>query len=1029
MKTDPEFVRPSATYRVKPFWFWNGEINEAELVNQLKEMKAQGIGGVFISARQGMTIPYLSKRWFELVRFACLEANKLGIEAWLYDEYPYPSGMSGGEVILQHPEAKQMRLEHRRFEVAGETPLKFDLGWTQILSAQAYPIVDGRIDWQGAIDLQDDIGNLQVETLFQQAGLTNYTNKRFFSYGPHHVLTATLPSGQWRIEIYTQGPSADFKYFGSFFDPCNLPAVQTFIQTTHEQYRKHVGDLFGDQILGVFADETGFQGPLPWSKELPAFFEARYGYSLLSVLPALHNASYPRATRIRYEFFQAASDLLIQNFHKPIADWCAAQGIKYVTEVPSWRMDTQQYSAVVGGDCAHEKLGKPLPVILDTALKNYRSNAKMVSSLARQLNKPFAMIESFHSVGWTMTLQDAKWMLDRLSSFGINFNVLHAFYYTVADITKYDAAPSQFMQNPYWPYYHLLADYVARMNYLTTNAVVACDVAVLDPVASFWTKLGNTPGGFHYRGDDAGEKARLEPQINEWIGICKTLLAHQVNYDHLDAQLLAKAQVQGATIRLGQASYRAVILPSMDCIEASVLTKLTEFVANGGTVISTGQLPHITIQGTASDQETAQAWARMFKQGTAYSAVDYTSPRFITLCQTVDSKPFVTQVIAGDESEVLITQRRAQAQALIQLVNQGCQPVTVALQLRDHSMMNLVQLDLAQGKTKPFVTQQTSCQVHLAAYASAWYVTDPQASAGLPAVMDTIQVPMAGQWSVQIAGDNVLKLSGWQMQIASHAAVPIVEKTFIEQCVDTQALGGEMIEYHSNFGTPRKLMPKYPLAVHYHTAFTCDQLPKQLRLLKDLHSIAGDHSVVLNGQPIPAESWQMHRFYDQSNQVCDIAQLVHVGENTIDLTVTVTKDSDGLRAPLYLLGQFGVGRGGIVTALPQTAQPDAHWVQGFPYYSGEMTFKKQFTKQALAAAATDQRLTLDFNVPHYDCLRVVINGVDLGVQAYTPYVWQVPAGVIEDHNEVAVTVINSMANMFEGEYFDYTQHATLPIVP
>lgn len=139
----------------------------------------------------------------------------------------------------------------------------------------------------------------------------------------------------------------------------------------------------------------------------------------------------------------------------------------------------------------------------DEYIHNYRSNAKAVSSLARQLGKKYAMIESFHSVGWTMTLQDAKWMIDRLGSSGINLYNFHAFYYTIQDITKHDAPPSQFLQNPYWKYYRKLADYVGRMGVMVTNTDADIQIAVLDPVAALWTKLGNPFHGF-----PTGVKAR-----------------------------------------------------------------------------------------------------------------------------------------------------------------------------------------------------------------------------------------------------------------------------------------------------------------------------------------------------------------------------------------------------------------------------------------------------------------------------------------------------------------------------------------
>ena len=115
MVSEKAFANPPVSSRIKPFWFWNGTMTREEISHQIKEMADKGLGGMFICARQGMDVPYLSGKWFELVDFACREAKRYGLEAWLYDEYPYPSGMSGGEVLLEHPEAEHKILKHKKF--------------------------------------------------------------------------------------------------------------------------------------------------------------------------------------------------------------------------------------------------------------------------------------------------------------------------------------------------------------------------------------------------------------------------------------------------------------------------------------------------------------------------------------------------------------------------------------------------------------------------------------------------------------------------------------------------------------------------------------------------------------------------------------------------------------------------------------------------------------------------------------------------------------------------------------------------
>lgn len=137
MNWETEFKNPPVRNRIKPFWFWNGEITKEEIDEQLKEMADKGLGGAFICARQGLSIPYLSKEWFELTEYAARKAKELGLETWLYDEYPYPSGMSGGEVMLRHPEAEQMILEHKSFNVEAGKTLEENLGWARVLYAKA----------------------------------------------------------------------------------------------------------------------------------------------------------------------------------------------------------------------------------------------------------------------------------------------------------------------------------------------------------------------------------------------------------------------------------------------------------------------------------------------------------------------------------------------------------------------------------------------------------------------------------------------------------------------------------------------------------------------------------------------------------------------------------------------------------------------------------------------------------------------------------------------------------------------------
>ncbi len=86
-----------------PFWFWNDRLAADEIRWQVGQMAAQGLRGFFIHPRQGMGQPYLSDAFFDMVAAALDAAERHGLLVHLYDEYPYPSGVAGGEVTEGNP--------------------------------------------------------------------------------------------------------------------------------------------------------------------------------------------------------------------------------------------------------------------------------------------------------------------------------------------------------------------------------------------------------------------------------------------------------------------------------------------------------------------------------------------------------------------------------------------------------------------------------------------------------------------------------------------------------------------------------------------------------------------------------------------------------------------------------------------------------------------------------------------------------------------------------------------------------------
>ena len=182
----------------------------------------------------------------------------------------------------------------------------------------------------------------------------------------------------------------------------------------------------------------------------------------------------------------------------------------------------------------------------------------------------------------------------------------------------------------------------------------------------------------------------------------------------------------------------------------------------------------------------------------------------------------------------------------------------------------------------------------------------------------------------------------------------------------------------------------------------------------------------MNGSPLREEDFY-HRFInDQNNQLCDISRLIRSGENEIKIEVTAMSESDGVRDPLCLLGSFGV-QDLRLTSMPHTARFEPEYTKGFPYYSGHLHFKTKVEIQKENLPEVFQ-LRFDFEDRCLDCLSVKINGHDLGIRAFTPYVWECRKEWIrEDDNEIELVRTNTLANMLDGTYFDYDSHRLVNI--
>lgn len=1088
--TMQSFQNPDATYRIHPFWFWNGEMDDDQIRYQIDEMADKGLGGFFVCARQGLEVPYLSDAWFDKVRVAVEAAQRRNLNVWLYDEYPYPSGIAGGEVTLEHPEAKHYTLTHRAERVQGGEHLSVELPWARILYAKAIPVSpSGDKLWNEAVDVRSAIGNYQAEPIFQKAGLTAYNQKRFFTYRTVQKIEWTAPAGEWEVLIMQEKEIEDFKYYGTFVDPCNHEAMATFIRLTHDKYAQHFGEYFGNTIKGMFTDEIGLLGKMPWSPKLSEFFIEQHGYDLRDHLHALLYEEADDAAKIRYDYYQAIHLLLLDAYHKQVHDWCEQYGLKYVTEVPSVRHTTQLYSHVPGGDTAHEKLGRSLDWILNNQAESFRSSAKMVSSIARQLGRERNLIECFHSVGWSMTLQDAKWMIDRMAAQGTNFFNFHAFFYTLDALMKHDAPPSQFLQNPYWPHFKQLGDYVGRISYVMSCGQAEIKVAVVQPTTSLWAHMGNPFHHFDYGGNQTEDKRKLDDLKAWWTRICNELTYIGRDYDHLDAGLLAEADVENGNLSLGNAGYSVIILPPMTNLESDAWAKLQTFIAQGGTVISMGQLPYQVIDPNGWDAaaaghafglpqgadeafwsaagEAPLTWskgaANAYHLPFAASAdADKVLGSMSALLEELQPLTVKLQPAYGGRSLLTQTRRIDADTFLVFVSNQEEAPRDMDVRISEALWgetaggayaFEFAELSLDRGDETAVEAAKEgeaawSLPVPLGSFESRLFrVTRKAASEAVEAAPQkpwslTVDASESVLWTMQTEQDNAVRLDAFQLSVqgvngpqdAADGEAPLVQvKTFIDQCADLASSTQLPVKMSQLFGTPMQISLSYPLQARYTTTLTVEQPLDKVRLVMDQGAVSGSGSITVNGHRLQQADFARSFLYDYMNVGCDITSYIREGVNEIAVDVEIAHDWNGLIDALYVTGTFQVGfdaaqRPVLTRPVVQEQPLTAGPYAGYPYFAGTISFSRELQLETLPAADRFELTFQGLDAQFHEVAEVLVNGQSLGARTWMPYRFGGSASLLrEGANRIEVRVTNTLIGLLEGKYFDYAKHELKPV--
>lgn len=405
-------------YQSIPFWSWNNEIDEAELVRQIEDMKSVGIGGFIMHARTGLKTEYLSEKWFSCVEACLNKARELHMNAWVYDENGWPSGFVGGKML----ENEAWRAQFLTYEVRKD----FD--------PTAFCVYE-----------ETEKGYVRISA--SKENLETY----------HCVYLGTSPANT---------------------DILNPEVVDEFIRQTHEEYYKRFADRFGKELVGFFTDEPQFyryETPYTRAAEKP-YFEA-YGEDIREglIYLFLHDE---RGYAFRQRYYTLLNKLYAENFYKKLYDWCEAHNCKLTGHSISEDslcgqmlggagvMTTYEYEHIPGID----KLGRDYTRDLAP---------KQIGSVASQLGFKQVLTETFACCGYDVTPKELKSVAEAQYFNGVNLMCQHLFPYSLASQGKTDHPPVFSKHSNWWEGFKNFNDYFTRLGFLIANTEDVTDALVI----------------------------------------------------------------------------------------------------------------------------------------------------------------------------------------------------------------------------------------------------------------------------------------------------------------------------------------------------------------------------------------------------------------------------------------------------------------------------------------------------------------------------------------------------------------------
>jgi hypothetical protein len=547
----PGFQSPPPGYGEVPFWWWTGDdLDTDRLIGQIEALHKKGISGVQVNYSHADTPgwltdqdapPLFTEAWwavYQKVAQACSDRNMgIGLSTYTLD---WPRGATNlfYGLFYSKPELNAIQLEKEGpWDVKGGQ--RFERSVPQdVFALQAYRVKEGKPE-RGGKDLTSQLKN--------------------------GAIAWQAPEGEWQVWAFRA-----VRKPGSL-NPLMAGAGDTVIRGFFQPFEDRAPGKSSHGLNYFFNDELhiGVE-KFAWNGDFAEQFQKRKGYDLLDVLPAMWQDIGAITPKVRMDYADVRMALMEERYFQPVYAWHASRGLIFGCDSGGRGLHPNEFGDYFRATRWYSAPGHDTPGGRADLIKG-----KVSSSIANLYQRPRVWLEGYHSLGWGATPEQIMFATRENYLYGTTLFNLHGLYYATYGSYWEWAPPCYHFRMPYWRHMDTFLGYFDRLSYLLSQGHLACDVAVVYPVAPYEAEMD---------GNAAKETA---------FALARKLFATGINFEFIDNDSLARAVVEGGLLKVKDAgaAYRAVVFPNMKAARWPSLEKAAAFAQAGGNVYSVGALP------------------------------------------------------------------------------------------------------------------------------------------------------------------------------------------------------------------------------------------------------------------------------------------------------------------------------------------------------------------------------------------------------------------------------------------------------